>query len=139
MEDLAPPLELLLVVKHRVECGEHLRSGINAYIHESRQDFRHVVRRWLVSFESQGSASEVVASVESHHRRALLQLLERGLQGLPIHSQLLELEEELVLAAEDELQQKLASLPLKMLLPLLFFIFPSYMILLLAPLLRGFL
>lgn len=137
MEDLAPPLELLLYVRNRMECGEHIRSGIHAYLAGTNQEFRHQVRRWLLCFESNTSSDLVLAEPMSVHRRALLRLLEKGLHGRPIHQQLIELEHEIVEASAQEVQERISTLPVRLLVPLLLLLFPSYMILLVVPFLKG--
>lgn len=139
MEDLAPPLCLLLVVRNKMECGESVRTAIELYTRSSNEEFRHEVRKWLVAYEAGQTTDHIIESQKSPYRKGLLRLLEKGLSGFPIFQQLQDLETEIIDASSIEMQRNIAVLPIKMLLPLLFFQFPSYMVLLLMPFVRGFL
>ncbi len=139
MEDLAPPLCLLLVVRNKMECGEPIRAAIELYTRSSNEEFRHEVRRWLIAYEAGNATDQIIEEQKSPYRKGLLRLLEKGLSGFPIFQQLKDLEIEIIDASTIEMQRNIAVLPIKMLVPLLFLQFPSYMILLLMPFMRGFL
>ena len=70
------------------------------------------------------------------YARALWDLVDRGLAGEPISSALLALHDEVARAARAELELHVATLPFKMLIPLLLFQFPAHLLLLLGPMLR---
>jgi hypothetical protein len=137
MEDLAPPLTLLLLVRNKIECGESIRTAIDLYTKTSNDDFRHDVRRWLIHLDAQQSVEAIIEGQQSPYRRALLRLLEKGLKGFPVFQLLKEVEAEILEASVLELQNKIAIMPIKMLAPLLLLQFPSYMILLIMPFMKG--
>lgn len=138
MEGLAPPLELLLCVKRSMEKGQSIKIGILDYVKRSPDNFATLVARWLSLLQQGQDPRPVVQSLTSVHRKTLLHILERGLKGESIHAILLQLEEEMVEACREEITNKLAKLPFIMLIPLLLFQFPAFLMLLFGPLLQNF-
>ncbi|MGZ3770323.1 MAG: hypothetical protein ACXVCP_11930 [Bdellovibrio sp.] len=138
MEGLAPPLELLSCVKRSIEKGQSVKQGILIYVKKGQGDFIIIVTRWMGLLQQGHDTRECIQAVTSLHRRTLLQVLERGLRGESIHSVLLRLEEEIIEACHDELTNKIAQLPFLMLIPLLLFQFPAFLMLLFGPLLKNF-
>ena len=139
MEGLAPPLELLLTVKSSLECGESVRSGILKYISLDKTDFAPIVSQWLFAMDQNGKHHDIVNQLASQYRQAVLNVLESGLKGQSIMPILIELEKEIHDASQRELAQLIALLPIRLLVPLLLFQFPAYLILLLGPLIKNFL
>ncbi|MNJ91162.1 hypothetical protein D3C87_88080 [compost metagenome] len=138
MEGVAPPLALLLAVKRALEKGQSVRQGLNFYLKRHHDDFSDVVLRWFGLLQQGQSARKLLLGVKSVHRQVLLELLERGLAGESIYQALLQLESEIIEACQDELNTKLARLPFILLIPLLLFQFPSFLLLLFGPLLQNF-
>jgi hypothetical protein len=138
MECVAPPLALLLAVKRSLEKGQPTKSGILNYLKKEAGDFPQFVSKWLAHLQQGQSTHELLRQNISLHRRVLLQLLERGLRGESIYNPLCQLEVEIIEACEHELSQKLARLPLLLLIPLLLFQFPAFLLLLFGPLLQNF-
>ena len=139
MEGLAPPLELLISVKSAIECGESVRVGILKYVSNNKSEFAQTVGRWLFALDQNGKHQELIKSIKSSYRQAVLRVLEQGLRGQSIMPILTELEKEINEACNREIEQFIALLPLKLLIPLLLFQFPAYLLLLLGPLLKNFL
>ena len=138
MEDLAPPLVLLWDVRRSLERGQSVGAGIKSYLANiedyRRNKFRNQVENWWaaqnndqISFDSSGM---------SEKRKYLLEILETGLRGNGILPALLSAEDELMLSCEDEILAHVAWLPIFSLIPLLFFVFPALMIVLLSPLIE---
>lgn len=139
MEGLAPPLELLLCVKRSIEKGQSVKIGVLDYIKCGDPEFSAQVTRWLALLQQGQDTQGHLQSLSSLHRRTLLQVLERGLvRGEAIHAVLTSIEEELVEACHEEITNKIAQLPFIMLVPLLLFQFPAFLILLFGPLLKNF-
>lgn len=138
MEGLAPPLELLLCVKRSIEKGQSVKTGVLNYIGRSNGEFAVVVTRWLGLLQQGQDPQACLHAILSMHRRTLLHVLERGLRGESIHAVLLQLEGEIVEACHEEITNKIAKLPLVMLIPLLLFQFPAFLMLLFGPLLHNF-
>ena len=139
MESLAPPLKLLICVRRCIERGQSVRQGIFLYLKAPDSHFFADVNHWI-SLLQQGKDTRIcLANISSAHRRVLLQTLERGLRGESIQAAINSLEEELVGACQQEIDQKVAQLPFLMLIPLLLFQFPAFLMLLFGPLLKNFL
>lgn len=138
MESIAPPLALLFCVKRSLEKGKPVRHGVLNYIRQNGGDFSGHVTQWLGLIHQGKDTREFTQSIGSFHRRILLQILERGLRGEPVYNTLLQLENELVEACQDELSDKIARLPFILLIPLLLFQFPAFLMLLFGPLLQNF-
>lgn len=144
MEDLAPPLELLLAVKSSIEKGKSIQDGIKRYLvaqnsHPlAHQSFVTVTRQWFLLIERQTVTHELVAGVKSIYRRQVLHLLEKGMKKEPIYNQILILEHEIYQACEREIQEKLIKLPYLVMIPVLFFQFPALLTVIFGPLLQNF-
>lgn len=139
MEDIAPPLELILTVKSSIEKGKSIQDGIKRYLAtHTRQEFRSDVLRWFLLIDRQLPAHEFTATIKSVYRRQLLQLLEKGIKKEPIYNQILILEQEIYHASEREIQEKLIKLPYLVMIPVLFFQFPALLTVIFGPLLQNF-
>lgn len=138
MESIAPPLALLMCVKRSIEKGYSVKMGVLQYIKVFDDEFAVVVTRWLGLLQQGQEPHVVLRAVSSIHRRTLLHVLERGLRGEAIHTVLLQLEGEMIEACHDEITNKIAKLPFIMLVPLLLFQFPAFLLLLFGPLLQNF-
>ena len=134
MENLSPGLLLLLDVRAALETGSSVRTGVLSFLKRSPCPFSEVVTTWLLHLD-QGQSTNKILSALHPYRRALLILLEKGIRGLPILPQLVDLEMEIVKSCESELEEQLQKLPIKLMLPVLFLMFPAYLLLLLGPLL----
>ncbi|AHI07295.1 hypothetical protein BDW_13975 [Bdellovibrio bacteriovorus W] len=137
MEGLAPPLELLMGVKRGIEQGRSIKMGIVEYIKHNEGEFSTSVLTWLAFLEQGRSPDELVKSFKSPYRRALLTVLEKGLQGESVYNTLMQLEEEIVEACGEEINDKLARLPFILMIPLLLFQFPAFLALLFGPLMNN--
>lgn len=135
MENITPPLVLLWDVRRSLEKGQSVGVGIKSYIARTRiNEFQQQINIWWAA----QSNSKIVfnRSGMNHRRQFLLEILEAGLKGHAILPNLQSLEDEIILSCEDEIQNHIALLPLLSLLPLMFFVFPAMMILLIWPLME---
>lgn len=139
MEGLSPPLGCLIEMQAAMQNGEPARVGVARYLHSASggedDGFAKIVRRFLFAWDQGQNWRGQITKVSSPHRRALLELIATGLSGQPILQNLEELRLELIRATEAEVQSFIDLLPLKMLVPLLLFQFPAFLILLFGPLL----
>ena len=139
METLAPPVELLMEVRFGMEKGQSLRQTLQSYSQNPNQSiWKQNVALWLNLLVTGRSPAEVIKEL-SPARRQVLELMEVGLRGEPIFPQVCALEEELFEAMKMEIEEFVAILPMKTLIPLLFCQFPAFLILLLGPFLTQFL
>jgi hypothetical protein len=139
MENMNPALALLLTVKRHLERGQSTKVGIMEYLQSENDAFRAEVANWFNLWKQGLSTESVVKAQLSIYRSVLLQTLERGLQGEPIYNYLQELETEIIKACEHSLSQSLGRLPFILLVPLLLFQLPAFMLLLFGPILGQFL
>jgi tight adherence protein C len=134
MENISPTLLLLLDVRAALENGTSTRTGVLQFLKHRRVHFSEATSAWLLKLDQ---GQEVQSLLDRLHpcRRALLILLEKGIKGIPILPQLIELETEIIRSCEAELDEQIQKLPIKLLLPVLFLMFPAYLLLLLGPIL----
>lgn len=136
MENLSPGLILLLEVRTALESGNSVRAGILLFLKNHSSSFADLVSTWLIKLD-QGQDPTLLLSDLHPCRRTLLLLLAKGLRGLPILTLLIDLENEFVRSCEAELEEQIQKLPIKLMLPVLFLMFPAYLLLLLGPILMG--
>ncbi|MBY0553367.1 hypothetical protein K2P97_02480 [bacterium] len=135
MENLAPPLILLWDVKRALEKGQSVSTGIKNYLKRPKDDlFNEQIEIWW--FSQQNSRIFFDKKQISYHRRYLLEILEQGLKGQGILNSLYLLETEIIISCDSEIHLYVTRLPLISLIPLTFLIFPSMILLLVAPLLK---
>ena len=139
MESIAPPLQLIAEVKRSIEQGSTAKQGVFNYIKKNQDSFASQVTKWIFLIEQGQKADAILVNIKSTHRKCLLGLLERAFNGESIYQILILLEEETILACQQEQARFLARLPFYLMVPLLFFMFPAYLILLFGPLLGQFL
>lgn len=135
MEDIAPPLQLALQLRMGLERGEPIRKLIKEYITNSTDELSNQVAQWIAMRDQGLSCSKIENLIKSPYRKALLYLIEKSLRGEGILTQLIQIEEEIKEACRDEIDKKIALMPIKALIPLLFLQFPALLILLFMPLL----
>lgn len=136
MENLSPTLLLILEVRGALENGFSVRTGILQFIKISQSPFATLLSQWLITIDQGQDLAKLYAPLHPC-RRALLTLLDRGMKGSAILSHLIDLEKEVLNSCEAEIEEHLQKLPLKLLLPILFFMFPAYLLLLLGPVLES--
>lgn len=139
MENLAPPLELLMDVRFGLEKGQSLKKTLLHYIEAQPEDpWRQQLGLWL-KFQELGRPTQQIFSQMTLMRRQCLEVIEIGLRGEPIYQQICSLEEEAFEATKLEIEEFVSMLPMKSLIPLLFFQFPAFLALLMGPFLISFL
>lgn len=140
MEGLAPVLRCLIEIQASLQNGESVRAGVFKYLHAApaREDVATEMRRFLFAWEQGQDWRSAVIQMKTAHRRALAEMIASGLAGQPILSHLDELRAELERACEIEIKGHIDALPMKMLVPLLIFQFPAFLILLFGPLVGRF-
>lgn len=137
MEALIPPLlGAVRELRWQIGAGRSMREAFRRYLETAHDEVAADLReRWTLR-TSGGTLSP--GPIGSPYRRALWDLIERGSAGQPVLEPLGALEEEIEAAAQAELDLHLATLPFKVMLPLLLLQFPAHLILLLGPMLREF-
>lgn len=134
MENLTPPLlKALREIKWLIQSGKPMKEALQIYLEGTNDEFAAQLREhWISKSQNTNSCAEF----RTYFQNACWNLILRGIAGQPVLEPLESLEAEVALAAEAELDDHLATLPFKVLIPLLLFQFPAYLLLLLGPMLR---
>lgn len=137
MEGLNPPLKCLIEIQAAVSNAETVRVGLARYLQYAGGDevLARDIRKFLFAWDQGQDWRQIANSIQSPHRRALLELAATALAGQPILTHLEELRQELLAATDAEIGRYLELLPIRMLIPLLLFQFPAFLMLLFGPLL----
>ncbi|OQW51866.1 MAG: hypothetical protein A4S09_09360 [Proteobacteria bacterium SG_bin7] len=135
MAHMNPLLKSIIELRHRLEAGESLRSSFPNCLCTDDTQWNSLLKRWFMALEHGTPTDKIVKGVNSPYRRIFLELLSAGFSGAPIYQNLLEIEIEVISACEIELEQKLRKLPFHSMLPVLFLMFPAFLIILLGPVL----
>lgn len=136
MEDLTPPLaRAIMDVRWSIASGRSMKDAFQSYLDRHHDPLASILREhWVLRCSSAGHRPP--RPLRTHFQRAFWDLVQRGCSGQPSLEALIALESEVESAARAELDDFLATLPFKVLIPLLLFQFPAYLLLLLGPLLR---
>lgn len=137
MEGLNPSLKCLIEIQSALANAETIRVGLTRYLTWSpiNDEFASDIRKFLFAWDQGQDWRAVIRKIESVHRRSLLELVATGFSGQPILQHLEELRDETLNATNAEIGNHLEILPIKMLIPLLLFQFPAFLLLLFGPLL----
>jgi hypothetical protein len=136
MESLNPTQALVLALKFGLERGNSVGHSSRAFLKEPENKLTAVVGQWLVLRELGQNPEILLKNVKSPYRQAILRILDRGLLGETIYPALVLAETEINESVTAEIDAFLSLLPLKMLIPLLLFQFPAFLLLLFGPLLN---
>lgn len=135
MDTLEPPiLTAVREVRWAISSGQSMNESMRGYFENSSSTFAGRLRSWWLMQTQSTTAIEMPG--ETFWQQQFLEIIRRGRAGQPVLDALKGLEGEIEIKARAELETHLASLPFKVLIPLLLFQFPAYLILLLGPLLR---
>jgi len=136
MENLAPPLICLLELQSALSNGESVRNGLLKYLSQSKDDFSNLTRKFLFAWDKGQDWRKLIQEEKSSYRRILLELVASGLSGLSIQNQLKEVQIEIERGMDLEIKRHIELLPFKMMIPLLLFQFPAFLLLLFGPILN---
>ena len=134
MEHLAPPYQFTLDLLYELESGGTARSAVKKYTTQFQNEFCLMLRHWL-RVQEFGDLVLAEPTFKSSYQKAIWDLLMLSQQGVSLIVPVRELELELRFVCEEQLEQHLATLPYKLMIPLLFMQFPALMVILLGPLL----
>lgn len=139
MENMNPTLVLVSHLRYCIERGQSVREALKNLPLLADYKFEQQIIQWLALRDSGVNPQEILDSVKSHYRQAVLRVLDSGLAGGSVYQALTLIEIEVKEAVAQEVDKFVALLPLKMLVPLLLLQFPAFLILLFGPLLNQFL
>jgi hypothetical protein len=133
---LTPSIEFVINLKSGLEQGNSLLDAFNENLNNLNDPFSKKMALWFAYYKNSMESS---IEFKSQYQKNLLEILDQGFSGAPVYEHLCLLEKEMSEEFERQWKAYLESLPLKLSLPLLFFFFPSYVILLFGPLIVQFL
>lgn len=135
-------LEILLELKIQLQSGHAPSVGLQKVLEPRSSSLSRAMKIWHIRVSAGQSHQEVLSSikdlVQTPARKNFMYLMNRGFKGSPIFESLSNLEAEFYFALEQDLERQVQLLPIKLLIPLTFFILPAVMILLLSPVLNIF-
>lgn len=139
METLVPEVLLLAqVLRRNLETGRSTRKALEIYIDTYRSPWARQIQQFLFCWDEKKDLKEALLPKMTLHQRALLELCWMALRGGSIYERLLEVEKELHIACEEEILRKTSQLPFLLMIPLLFFQLPAFLLLLFGPILKTF-
>jgi hypothetical protein len=125
------PLQFLLEFLGAIQQGHSVSASIRASLKRTNL-FENQLRVFLFRFDSGRRGLELSHGLDELNstalRKALITVLEKGLTGAPVFKPLAQLKDEMLFACEQEFEQKLQILPLKMLIPLLLGFYSEYIL-----------
>lgn len=132
MEDLSFLMKLSMNMRCSLECGEPLRTFLYRFLSQEHSLSAIKFKQWFLHYERTHINQSKLFKSNIYH--IFLDLLEQGLAGVGILERFKVFEEELIEVCKEQLQKKLDRLPYEMMLPILLFMFPGYLLLILGPL-----
>ena len=138
MESLAPALSLTLHLRFDLQQGIALYDSLQNFCSEHDSDFSVFLKMWLYRYQNDQSSIEELENLSSYAKN-LFNLIEEGLEGVPIFEKLGVLQFLMIEECKRNLDQAMILLPFKGLAPLMLLMFPSLFILLLSPIIKEFL
>lgn len=128
--------DLLDLLIAEIKRGCAVRDAVQSAIQNSSGLWRIVLSEWFKEYSSGRSVQYIYDRLHYMENVNLLTVLEYGLQGYPILQLLESLHMEVSEREKIRMEQKLLSLPYKMMIPLFLFFLPALMWSFLAPFLR---
>ncbi len=136
MEPIAAPLHLVTYLLKAIETSQSLENTIRNYLQTENTDICTQLKSFYAKWQAKELNNLEFIPSRLHYRRALFEVLLMGLNGRTIYPMLKSLEEEIVVACEQEIHSQAAKLPFLLLLPLLLLQTPAFLILLFGPILQ---
>lgn len=138
MEDLAPAHHFVLILIEDLRGGLHVRSSLQRYLSAHHHDFSRILLNWRTHLEKgtlESFHEQLRESKATIYQETLFTLLLAHTQGASILEPLESLEQEMRQESRQQMEAHLGKLPFQLLVPLLLFQFPAFLILILGPLL----
>jgi tight adherence protein C len=132
-------LRLLQGVRFKMQGGKSVSTSVKQTLREFNEPYSKCLQAWLVRLDAGQNSKNIIESLPeltgTPAKRAFLAVIEKGLKGAPIDEFLSDLELEFYQTIEFNYEKRLQVLPLKMMMPLMLFVLPGMMLLLIGPLL----
>lgn len=114
-----------------LQSGLSLRMAVSEVSENLKSDFSILVDQFVFSLDH---GIEYLKPKNQHNLTStLLDCVEMGLSGYPIFEYLEQIEEKISIEIDNTITSNLNLLPIKSLMPVVFLMFPSYLLLLFGP------
>lgn len=137
MESLAPTLKLALHVRLDLQQGTAIYDSLQNFCIDNQCELSTDLKLWLIQYDK-GFESTEYAKHYSEYRKSLFDLLAEGLRGTGVSENLADLEKLMIQECRRQLEEACVLLPYKGLMPLMLFLFPAFLILILSPIFKQF-
>lgn len=138
MENMNLPASLILIwdLRRSIEMNQSLQIGMKNFIkRDLRCQFSVQFKKWWDNHRT-GQNIPLSNAKWNVHQRLLIQFVEKGLAGIPIYENLIELDQQMINSCDDDIEKHISTLPLILQIPLLGMLFPAILMLLLVPALK---
>ncbi len=136
MEDLVFLLKLNRHLIVEISSGRSIYGGLSGFKYKgSAFESQSQFLLWLKWFEHSQN-NDMEPNFESNILQSYFEILKEGLRGVPILEKLRDFEGEISESLELELQKAHNKLPYMLMIPLMLFIFPAFLVLILGPILK---
>ena len=139
MANIAPVLDLNLFLLKELEMGHSFKQTLIKYVSRKTKSTPMILDIVQILRHKESETDYVCDYFgKTIHRKWMLTLIHRGLMGEPVHPQLKILKTELVKMSFDEVEEDADRLPFVCLAPLFFLMVPSFLLILIFPLIWEF-
>ncbi|MEZ4873729.1 MAG: hypothetical protein R2827_16105 [Bdellovibrionales bacterium] len=139
MEDIAPPLSLVLHIIACMRNGESIRVAVERFQCTSDLDFQRQAQELVFRYDQGSPVEYIFENAQSPYRCTIFELIQMALSGQPTLAQFENLKVDIEMACDMELEQTLRVLPFKLMVPMMIFMVPAYLLALFGPILNLFL
>lgn len=142
MENMNLPASLILVwdLRRSIEMNQSLQVGMKNFIkRDLRCQFSVQFKNWWDNHRNRQNIPPENGKSNTKwnvHQRLLIQLIEKGLAGIPIFENLIELDQQMINSCDEDIEKHISTLPLILQIPLLGMLFPAILMILLVPALK---
>ena len=130
MDFIAPPLKTVLYLRMQIGNGISVHSALREYLITETDSFRSELLTW---YQKKQSDPGIQYDSPRFFRKQVVQTIERGLRGEPVDKILQDLEYEMLEISREDMEAHMDRLPSLMLIPLMVFQLPGFLLILLGP------
>lgn len=137
MDDMKLPSSLILVwdLRRAIEMNQSLQVGLKKFLNRDlKSKFAIQFKNWWESYKAHKQPGENIKW--NMHQRVLIQLIHKGINGVAIYENLVELDQQMINSCDEDIEKHISLLPLILQIPLLGLLFPAILMLLLIPALK---
>lgn len=137
MDDMKLPSSLILVwdLRRSIEMNQSLQVGIKKFMERDLKSIFFIqFKNWWEGYRANKEQHQNIKW--NMHQRVLIQLIQKGLAGVSIYENLVQLDQQMINSCDEDIEKHLSLLPLILQIPLLGLLFPAILMLLLVPALK---